>query len=299
MAPFYAITDRYALEEFNDGVALDAYRGDCYANTVTIRLNRNFVDPTLPIYDTIIDNQTWSKNYKGYYGALYKNGKDATDDRQVSELKRIADHLLGKPDEDDDSKKTRFYKMNRADINGVPLGIWVTFKCLSNYHLDLRAQDKTHADEAAKMGNARTFYPLNAISTKSSYKIPETTTLNQGYCTTLGRKHSFVYRNIPYVKDQFDNRIMFSHVQVDDQFKNGYRIFQSLSYRDIDRQYGAIVKMFPWEGNLLCIFEHGVGLVPVNPQAVLGGTAGQAVHLYGAEVLPNQIQVISQDFGST
>ena len=51
--------------------------------------------------------------------------------------------------------------------------------------------------------------------------------------------------DVPYTKDQFDNRIMFSNVQVDDDFKNAYRIFQGLSYKDIDRQYGAIVKMIP------------------------------------------------------
>jgi hypothetical protein len=52
-------------------------------------------------------------------------------------------------------------------------------------------------------------------------------------------------QNLPYIKDQFDNRIMFSNVQVDDEFRNAYRIFQGLSYQDIDRQYGAIVKLIP------------------------------------------------------
>jgi hypothetical protein len=38
---------------------------------------------------------------------------------------------------------------------------------------------------------------------------------------------------------------MFSNIQVDGDFKNAYRIFQGLSYKDIDRQYGAIVKLIP------------------------------------------------------
>jgi hypothetical protein len=51
--------------------------------------------------------------------------------------------------------------------------------------------------------------------------------------------------NVPYLKDQFDNRIMFSNVQVDGDFRNSYRVFQGLSYQDIDRQYGAILKLIP------------------------------------------------------
>jgi hypothetical protein len=97
----------------------------------------------------------------------------------------------------------------------------------------------------ALMGNPRTFYPLNDISTAISYKIPESKLQNSGYNSTVGRKRNFSVPNVPYINDLFDNRIMFSNVQVDDDFRNAYRIFQGLSYQDIDRQYGAIVKLIP------------------------------------------------------
>jgi hypothetical protein len=38
---------------------------------------------------------------------------------------------------------------------------------------------------------------------------------------------------------------MFSNVQTEGNFKNAYKIFQGLSYKDIDKQYGAIVKLIP------------------------------------------------------
>lgn len=56
-APFFAITDRYEFDEIKDN-KLDVYRGDCYVNTVTLRLNRNFSDPDMPIDDIIIDEET-------------------------------------------------------------------------------------------------------------------------------------------------------------------------------------------------------------------------------------------------
>jgi hypothetical protein len=52
--PFYAISDRYNWEEFNresTTLYLDCFRGDCYYNIFTYRLNRNFNDASLPNND--------------------------------------------------------------------------------------------------------------------------------------------------------------------------------------------------------------------------------------------------------
>lgn len=259
---FFAISDRFELG--NNEKSHDIYRGDCYTNTVTIRMNRNFIDSDVPVNDIIVDSRTWKDHYNGYMTT------DAED----------------------------WMYINRADVNTVPLGLWVTYKCLSSYNLGLRSYDRSYADEEALMGNPRSFYPLNDISTKVSTKIEESWILNDGYNSTVGQKRHLSAPNLPYMKDQFDNRIMFSNVQVDDEFKNAYRIFQGLSYKDIDRQYGAIVKLIPWGTNLLCVFEHGVGIVPVNEKALIQTATQQSIHMYGAGVLQNQITLINPDFGS-
>jgi hypothetical protein len=52
--PFYAISDRYNFESIGNGdgsKVLTCWRGDCYINTFTYRLNRNFNDPSLPNND--------------------------------------------------------------------------------------------------------------------------------------------------------------------------------------------------------------------------------------------------------
>ena len=264
-APFYAISDRYSLDDLK---VLDVYRGDCYTNTVTFRMNRNFVDSSVPINDIIIDSRTWKAHYKGF---------------------------LNTPAEE-------WLKMNKADLNTVPMGTWVTYKCLSSYNLGLRSFDRSYVDEQALLGNPRGFYPVTDISTRPSNKIEDSWILNDGYNATVGQKNNVPAVDVPYIKDQFDNRIMFSNVQVDDDFKNAYRIFQGLSYKDIDRQYGAIVKLLPWssggEANILCIFEHGIGVVPVNQQALMSTTTGQSIHLYGAGVLQSRVSVVTPDFGS-
>ena len=262
LSAFYAVSDRYELDDIPEN--WDVYRGDCYTNTVTFRINRNFVDSSVPINDLVIDSKTWKAHYKGF-------------------LNTPADEWL---------------KMNKADINTVPMGMWITFKSLSSYNLGLRSFDRSYVDEQALLGNPRGFYPVSGISTKSPQKIEESWILNDGYNATVGQRYHMTAPDVPYTKDQFDNRIMFSNVQVDDDFKNAYRIFQGLSYKDIDRQYGAIVKLLPWESNLLCVFEHGIGIVPVNEKALMQTTTGQSIHLYGAGVLQNQISLITPDFGS-
>jgi hypothetical protein len=65
-----------------------------------MRINKNFIDPTVPFNDIIVDKTTWSTNYKGY-----------------------------------SSTDTNWELINVSDLNSVPLGLWITFKCLSNYNL--------------------------------------------------------------------------------------------------------------------------------------------------------------------
>jgi hypothetical protein len=65
--PFYAISDRYNWNEKEDSengnIELECYRGDCYKNVFTYRLNRNFNDASLPNNDKIIDKKTWKDHY--------------------------------------------------------------------------------------------------------------------------------------------------------------------------------------------------------------------------------------------
>lgn len=262
---FYAASDRYEIPKtVSTEKVLEVYRGDCYTNTVSVRMSRNFTDSTSPTTDSILSPNCWKDNYKGRYATT---------------------------DED-------WGNMNRADVNNVPMGMWITYKCLSSFNLGLRSEDKSNVDEIALMGNARGFYPLSPASTAPSYKISESFVYNTGYAPTVGRRRNFVAANVPYAKDIFDTRIMFSNVQVDDDFKNAYRIFQGLSYKDIDRQYGAIVKLLPWGVNLLCVFEHGVAILPINEKALMSTASGQSIHMYGAGVLQNQVSLINPDYGS-
>ena len=66
---YYAISERYCIspkegttdyELFatDKDVEIAVFRGDCFTNTVTTRMHRNFTSSSVPINDTIIDEQT-------------------------------------------------------------------------------------------------------------------------------------------------------------------------------------------------------------------------------------------------
>lgn len=272
--PYYAISQRYNLlpkdgdvdkacfDDNNNMYLPITFGGDCFTNTVTTRMHRNFTSSSVPINDTIIDEQTWKENF---VGVRYTTDWD---------------------------------KINKADVDAVPIGSWMTYKCMSNYNLGLRCIDPFQIEEQSLMGNPRSFYPIQDISVKSSNKINESNLMNDGYNSLLGVKRNFTFDLVPYVKDIFDTRIMFSNIQVDGAFKNSYKIFQGLSYEDIDRQYGSITKILPWGVNLFCVFEHGLAIIPVNEKALLQTTEGSNIHMYGTGVLQKQVVLISDKVGS-
>ena len=268
---FYAVSDRKRLDE-----TIDVYRGDCFKNLVTVRMHRNFIDQTAPIADKIVDKMCWADNYKG--------SQDV-----VKESERGTTAAEGKTD---------WLNINISDLNTVSLGHWVTYPCLSNSNLGLRSEDTTNVSEMSILGHPRSFYPLSDASTATGTKVADSLLLNDGYNATLSRKRNSLKLDTPYDKNEFSTRIIFSNVSVTDAFTNGYRVFQGLSYHDYTKQYGSIIKLLPWGNNLFCVFEHGLAIVPVNEKALMQTTTEQTIHIYGHGVLPEQLSIISQDFGS-
>jgi hypothetical protein len=61
---------------------------------------------------------------------------------------------------------------------------------------------------------------------------------------------------------------MYSDIHINDGYKNGFRVFQGTNYRDYTREYGEITKLISFESSLLCVFEHGIALIPVNERAL-------------------------------
>ena len=259
---FYAISDRFALDSINNPIL---YRGDCYICQFTHRMNRNFNDPTAPYNDILVDKYTWKGKLK------YDN-------------------------ETLDSEKLD--KTNLGDVNAVQLGLWVTSTYRSSINMNIRGVNASYVSETSAIGHPRGFYPLYAMSTGGNYKVPEAQCYNKGFSISLSEKWNALVPDVPAIKNDFSNRIIYSDIHVNDAYKNGFRVFKSTNFRDYSKSYGSIIKLIAINDNLLCVFEHGIALIPVNERALAGYGEGGQVFINTSNVLPENPRIISDTYGS-
>lgn len=272
-SPYYSVSSRLSLANIDSLLSLQkaggdlytytvpCYRGDCYICNFTHRLNRNFQDPSAPTNDEVVDENTWKDNC-------------------------------------DTENTENNAKINRGDVNAIQLGSWITFKVCSSYNLSIRSLDPNYPTEEGLTGLKRGFYPLQELSPAGATKIPESSVINGGYSSTTSEKQAFTLPDVPYIKNRFDTRIMYSDISVGDAFKNGFRVFQMTHYRDYPRTYGGIMKMIELFGNILCIFEHGIALIPVNERDVAGEGSGGNVFINTSNVLPENPKMLSDTYGT-
>ena len=240
---FYTISDRIDINNINKNTSILAeseseikdfsetyYRGDCYVCQYTHRINRNFNDPSAPYNDVIIDEKTWKDNY-------------------------------------DPENTEKYANINLGDVNAVQLGMWLTFTLRSSYNLNIRTIDKSNIDEYIMCGNYRSFYPNYGQLAHGSQKIPDSDQYNKGFSKSVSEKYYFEVPDVPYIKQEFQNRIVFSDIHINDAYKNGFRVIRTMNHKDFPMTYGAITKLLELKNALLIVFEHGIGLVTINNNA--------------------------------
>lgn len=261
---YFSISERYDINDVTNEIG-PFYRGDCYICKFTHRVNRNFQDPSSPTNDKIVDQNCWVDNYKVQDGVV---------------------------------KKDNFEKINLGDVNAIQLGMYITLIVRSSMNLSIRAKDESMVDEAALFGHTRGFYPLYPMSNSGSYKIPEALCYNKGFSRNLSSQYHYELPDVPWIKNEFSNRISYSNIQVQDAFQNGWRIFMGTNYRDYPKTYGSITKIEELRGNIVCVFEHGVALISVNERALAGeGTSGN-IYINTDNVLPENPKILSDIYGS-
>jgi hypothetical protein len=159
--------------------------------------------------------------------------------------------------------------------------------------------DSTKIDEISLYGNPRSFYPLSKDVFGVPFKIDDSSIVNMGLSSTKGMIPYYELEQVPYLKNMFDTRVGYSNMHSTNTFSNGYRVFSSINYVDLERTYGAIVKLLPYGANLFCVFEHGCGIIPINQKALIATTSGQIAMTPETAVMQSQITVVSPDYGST
>ena len=237
---FYAISDRIDIKTLTSKTTMlneagekvenfsrVCFRGDSYVCQYTHRIIRNFNDPSSPYNDVIVDSDSWKNNYN--------------------------------PD-----KPENYANINLGDVNAVQIGLWLTFRFRSSYNLNIRTVDKSNIDEYLMCGNYRSFYPNYGQVASGSQKIPDSDQYNKGFSKSVSEKYYFEVPDVPYIKQEFQNRIVFSDIHVNDAYKNGFRVLRTVNHKDYPITYGSITKLIELKNALLIVFEHGIGLVTID-----------------------------------
>lgn len=314
VTPFLAIGNRITWDNFTEN-SLICYRGDCYIGNFTHRIQRNFIDPELPTNDKIVDKETWKNNFYVKQDSSVGTGVDKTYlNRILFNYKIDSDNNIVEPDDakydatgsligtgiatETDWKTKGAHKINRADVNAVPIGHWFTFKVMSNLNVSMRDIDLMNPSEQSIFGRPRAFHPFQKMNTSSSFKTQESNIINGAANVTLSNRYNFLLPDVPYLKNKFDTRIIYSDIHITDAFTNGFRVFRGGNYRDYPKTYGALVSLFELNGNLVAVMESGVLLIPVNERALAGEGAGGSVYINTSNVLPENPRVLSNTFGS-
>ena len=332
-SPFMAVSDRISWDDL-ESESIVTYRGDCYINTYTHRMNWNFIDPELPTNTQIIDPWNWYKNYRvkttdiriagddiivdditgdltgGSVLSSYKKvlpiftykSVDINVDIDTADVGDVSTYKITLPD----GKKFDKYSeangtfgtkyLNRPDVNGISLGHWATFKICSNVNLAMRDADFSRPAEEAVHGTKRKFHPFQEANIKS--KLPESNILNSGISKSLSDKYYFEVPEVPFIKDTFTTRIHYSDILTDTAFKNGNRVFRGQNYQDYTLEHGELIKLIDWFGRLIAVMEHGILMIPVNERAMMKNQSGEDVYINTSNVLPKNPKVLSNTFGS-
>jgi hypothetical protein len=168
----------------------------------------------------------------------------------------------------------------------------------AKYNLNLRQPKLFDASESEE----RSFFPYQSrgdFNEYRGYRYPETVSHSQGYSELLQPKSFFPLPSLaPYIENYFFSRIAHSARHIPNAFRNGFRSFLPGNYKDYDSSMGQITGMFNLRGNLLVIFEHGIGMTAIEQRVPVGGDAAGAIFLKPSEILPTTLSYVSREIGS-
>lgn len=183
------------------------------------------------------------------------------------------------------------------DRKNIHAGISISWWQESKYNLNLRIPFRFDANETTD----RSFYPFEGsgnYETFRQYRLPETVEGNKGYSVTeLPKTFIPISELAPFIKSSFFSRAHHSARHIPNAFANGYRIFEGLNFRDYDTAMGAIVMILNFRGDMVIIFEHGIGVTSIEQRIQTGEDFAGGIFVEPSGILPPTLSFFSRDIG--
>ena len=181
--------------------------------------------------------------------------------------------------------------------DNIDAGIMIEIEHECKYNPALRVEYQHDESETEK----RTFFPKRNIDYNDyrQYRLPETLKTNRGYGVTMRPKSFYPVSSLaPSIKTEFYSRIFNSSKHIPNGFRNGYRTFIGSNFKDYDASMGRIIRLLPHRGDLLVVFEHGIGIAPISQRIQTGSDTAGAIFVESQSVLPPYLGYYSREIGS-
>lgn len=228
------------------------------------------------------------------YNKMYSGTKRKLKPKQQETKKGFSIKALFTPD--DMWELHGLASINRADVNAVGLGQWITFPILSNKNLAFRDVDFSNATEEASFNQKRSFYPCH--SKDVHLPLRDSNVINQATGISLPAREYTLLQKVPYIKQEFFTRIMNSKQESADNHTNEFKVMLEKAFCDYTKVHGSITKLMSAGNNLYVIFKHGIGVLNIGAGIARGSSGENQQEPDSTLFLPENIDIISNDFGS-
>ena len=188
---------------------------------------------------------------------------------------------------DDDWDLRGLSGINRADVNAVQTGQWITFPVCSNKNLAMRDIDFSNATEEAAFNKKRSFYPLAAKDRGTPLR--DSNVINGATGISLPKKPYMQLPKVPYFKQEYFTRIQNSLRDSSSSVTNEFKVMLESSYHDYTKVYGSITKLESKGDYVFIIFKHGIGILNMSASIAQAQDA--------TKFLP-EVSIISDTYGS-
>lgn len=188
----------------------------------------------------------------------------------------------------------------REGVNITNSGYAIGFPVRSVYNFAIRASYSTDDVEKKLYGKDRSYtssFPEGEVHGNrqaESAKINYGNILHESVLTTEPFDPT-----IPYLKLDYDNRVITSEISVTGEFENGFRNFKGLNYKDYDESLGPITVIVSNGLYTYIVYKNGISLVEISERSAITSESTQTnVYIASADVLPPKSTPIFTSTGS-
>jgi hypothetical protein len=172
------------------------------------------------------------------------------------------------------------------------MGLIFSFWAESTHNTNLRHRYYENSSDLDRL----TFYPFSTNYREQRYK--DSSVVSPGYSyeqTDFIQLPNPIF--LPDNKSSFYSRVFPSSLHVPNSFVNGHRVF-TIGAVDYPTNFGRLIRIMGYGNNLMLIFQHGVGLTPVENRTPTGQDVAGSIFIKTEGTITNAFGPMSTRYGS-